>query len=74
MGRKKFKRGKYKVEIAITNCLKCNSENLAKISYGLPNFTEELKQKIADRKIVLGGCEISFDSPIFHCNDCRHEF
>jgi transcription elongation factor Elf1 len=73
MGRKKFKRGKYK-EIIITNCPKCNSTNLAKYLYGLPDFTDELKKQIADKEIVLGGCELSFDNPIYRCNDCKEEF
>lgn len=73
MGRKKFKRGRYKA-IIISNCPKCNSENLARFSYGLPNFTDELKKQIADGKIVLGGCELSIDNPIYRCNDCRKEF
>lgn len=74
MGRKKFKKGKYKVEISITNCVKCNSINLARFRYGLPDFTEALKKQIAEGKIVFGGCEVSFDSPIYRCNDCKHEF
>ncbi|NJM53101.1 MAG: class I SAM-dependent methyltransferase [Blastocatellia bacterium] len=74
MGRKKFKRGRYKVELVVSNCPKCNSENLAKFHYGLPEFTDELKKQIAEGKIVLGGCEISFDNPLYFCNGCRNEF
>jgi hypothetical protein len=73
MGRKKFKRGKYK-EIIVSNCLKCNSDNLAKYHYGLPNFTDELKKQIDDGKIILGGCELSIDNPSYCCNDCKYEF
>jgi primosomal protein N' len=55
-------------------CPKCKSNSIAEIFYGLPNFTEELNKKIEDKKIVLGGCEISWDNPIYHCNDCKNEF
>lgn len=74
MGKKKFKRGNYKIELNISNCPKCNSDNLAKFRYGLPEFTDDLKKQIDEGKIILGGCEIMLDNPLFHCNDCRHEF
>lgn len=55
-------------------CPKCKSTNLAEFRYGLPDFTDELKRLIAEGKIVLGGCEIFFDNPIYRCNKCHKEF
>ena len=37
-------------------CPSCGSTRIAKIVWGLPDFTEELIKKLDDGKIVLGGC------------------
>lgn len=55
-------------------CPKCNSENIAKILWGMPRFTNELKQNIKNKKIVLGGCIINGDDPEFQCMDCTNRF
>lgn len=55
-------------------CPKCKSNSIARFFYGLPDFTEELKKRIDNKEIVLGGCEISWDNPIYFCNDCENEF
>ena len=55
-------------------CPKCKSDDIARFQYGLPEFTDELRRLIAEKKIVLGGCELAFDNPIYFCNNCRKEF
>jgi len=42
--------------------------------YGLPDYCEELQSALKDGRIVLGGCMVDHDSPIWHCNDCGHEW
>lgn len=61
-------------ETIIQNCPKCNSENIAEFRYGLYDRDEKLNRLIEERKVILGGCEISFDSPAFYCNECGREF
>lgn len=37
-------------------CPYCKSDKVAQILYGTPAFSEELRQALAEGKIVLGGC------------------
>ncbi len=55
-------------------CPNCGSDNIAEILWGLPSFTDELQEELAEGKIVLGGCCVSFDDPRYECNDCMHRF
>lgn len=55
-------------------CPKCGSRKTAPIMYGLPAYTDELKQSLDNKKIVLGGCCISASSPQYHCFNCNKEF
>lgn len=49
---------------------------IAGIMYGMPVFDAELRRKLDEGKVALGGCEIEFDHPMpsHHCNDCGKEF
>ncbi|WP_164518391.1 hypothetical protein [Bifidobacterium castoris] len=44
--------------------------------YGMSVFDAELRRKLDEGKVALGGCEIEFDRPMpsHHCNDCGKEF
>ena len=55
-------------------CPKCGSKKVASILYGLPMFDEEPKRRINAVEIVLGGCCISGDDPLWYCNACRHHW
>jgi len=55
-------------------CHYCNSKNVAKILYGLPAFSKKLEKELKTGKVILGGCCISDESPLFHCNDCAKEW
>ena len=55
-------------------CPRCKSDNVARIQWGLPAFTEELERGLESGRVILGGCCISPDSPELHCNDCGAEF
>lgn len=55
-------------------CPNCNSKNVAEILYGLPIYSKELEKKLEKGKIILGGCCITNNSPLFHCNDCSKEW
>ncbi|WP_061294906.1 hypothetical protein [Herbidospora cretacea] len=39
-------------------CPRCGEGPLVPIAYGYPHFTEELKQALAERRLVLGGCAV----------------
>ena len=51
-------------------CPKCGSKKLAPILYGMPAFDEEMKRKLDNQELVLGGCCISGDEPQYHCFGC----
>ena len=64
-------------------CPYCGSKDTARILYGMPDFSDELKEKMDSGKVVLGGCRIFeaeingqrfFNMPSMHCNSCRKEF
>jgi hypothetical protein len=52
-------------------CPACGSEKIAEILYGLPAFSERLQKMLADNEIVLGGCCITGDDPVWRCVDCK---
>jgi transposase-like protein len=58
----------------INKCPFCNSENVAEILYGLPVGSKQLDKELESKKMVLGGCMISDDSPLYKCNDCQKKF
>ena len=53
-------------------CPNCNSLNTCRIIYGLPD--DKLEGEENAGRIYLGGCEVSFDDPDRHCNDCENDF
>jgi hypothetical protein len=52
------------------SCPACGSDKIAQIMYGKPSSSEQLKQKLKERKIVLGGCCITADDPSWKCLKC----
>ena len=63
-----------KEEVDPVNCPICGGKETAPILYGLPLFDEELKRKLRDHRIVLGGCLVSPFDPQYHCFSCRTDF
>ena len=55
-------------------CPKCGSEKVAGILYGLPSFDEGLERRLNAGEVVLGGCTITDDDPLWHCLDCQHRW
>ncbi len=52
-------------------CPQCGSSKIARIMYGLPDFSSgELKKDIEEGRIVLGGCIVGPDSPRWECKGC----
>lgn len=55
-------------------CLKCHSEKISEIFYGLPGDMELYLRLVEDQKIHPGGCTIDMDSARWHCNNCGNEW
>ena len=51
-------------------CSKCGGTDIAIILWGLPDGSSELKTKIKNKRVVLGGCCVSRNDPKLECNDC----
>jgi len=51
-------------------CPRCGGNNTAKIFWGMPIMTPELKTELDSKNVVLGGCCMSVPCPTHHCFDC----
>ncbi len=59
------------VQTKPNKCPDCGSIRIARIMYGLPDFSdEELKKAVQEGRVVLGGCIITPDSPEWKCKAC----
>lgn len=52
-------------------CPSCGSGRIARIFYGLPDFSPELRADLDAGRIALGGCCISDDDPKWQCLECE---
>ena len=62
-------------------CAKCGSNEITEISYGLPSWLivdepvdPQIEKLIKERRIVLGGCVKSEESPRYYCRSCGNTF
>lgn len=62
------------METSPVKCPNCGSTNIAEILWGLPASTDELKKRLGEGKVVLGGCCISDDDPRYQCIECMSAF
>ena len=60
--------------------IRCGSADLrvvslggARIIWGMPAFTDELKAGLDAGTVVLGGCSMTVDAPRWRCRSCGHE-
>jgi hypothetical protein len=56
------------------NCPKCGGELIADIMYGKPFWNNDLQRALDERRIVLGGCEVTGDDPAWTCASCKAVF
>jgi hypothetical protein len=49
-------------------CPKCGSGKVASILYGLPMFNEKLERGLESGEVILGGCCVTYDDPLWQCN------
>ncbi|MBM3896853.1 MAG: hypothetical protein FJ360_03860 [Thaumarchaeota archaeon] len=53
-------------------CTKCGSKNTVRIVYGYPS--EETLAAAKNGKLVLGGCIVGSNDPVWHCNECQNNW
>ncbi len=51
-------------------CPQCGHYPVASILYGMPAYDDELKRKIEEGRIAIGGCIESPDFPTWVCSKC----
>ncbi len=86
-GTKKSKTGETEYTLdnkrAQIKCPCCGSTDTAKIIFGMPAFSERMKEKLDKKKWALGGCIVSsvkvgnqevYIDPQRICNKCKKEF
>ena len=57
-----------------SKCPSCASERVARIVYGYPAFSEELRRGLELGESVLGGCCVEGESPLWRCLECGREW
>jgi hypothetical protein len=62
---------RYESAVKPDSCPACGSNKIASIMYGKPSSSERLKQKVAEGKVVFGGCCIGIDIPTWKCTSCN---
>lgn len=65
---------KWGVNMSNEKCSHCSSHDTSEILYGLPAFSMSLEKRLEAHEIVLGGCCIDEDSPVYHCHACKKDF
>lgn len=53
-------------------CLKCSSSKVIPIAYGY--LSSEMIEELERGEIILGGCVITDEIPLWHCGECEHEW
>jgi len=56
-----------------SKCPKCGSEKIATVFYGYPDPTPKMQKAFDEGRLVVGGCEISGDDPVWQCTACGTE-
>jgi ribosomal protein L37AE/L43A len=64
------RRDAFFTEVAAQLCPLCGASEVSRIGYGLPRFTADLTAG----RVVLGGCDISGDDPVWLCRACKHSW
>jgi len=54
-----------------SKCPQCGSPKVARILYGLPDFSPQLQKDLKSGKIVLGGCCVTDSDPTWQCVECE---
>jgi len=54
-------------------CPRCGSERIARILYGMPAFSEELRLDLEAGRVALGSCAVTGNDPRWRCLNCGYE-
>jgi hypothetical protein len=65
------RRAQFLAELAEQRCPNCGSASVAKFMYGIPRFTPELNEDLDANRVILGGCSVWPDDPLWACLECK---
>jgi len=51
-------------------CPECGSNRIARVMYGMPEYSEKMAKEIDEKRLILGGCCVTEDDPPWQCVDC----
>ena len=51
-------------------CPDCGSKKVARILWGMPEWSPKMQNEIDQGKLILGGCVVSDRDPKWQCVDC----
>jgi len=51
-------------------CPSCGHHPFADLGYGMPRLSDELRREVEAGRIVLAGCVVSDDDPVWACAAC----
>ena len=71
---KREERSAFLAKLAAQRCPSCGAVEVAAILYGLPRFDDELRADLDAGRVVLGGCCIGGDDPVWVCRGCHHHW
>lgn len=66
--------GKYRFPKKPRICPVCKSKIVGTYAYGLQTYDEEQQKKIKEGRVILGGCVIDYDQPVWGCEFCGTDF
>lgn len=72
--RRVTRRAAFLAEWVAQRCPACGSAEVASILYGLPMYDEELRADLDAGRVVLGGCCVGGDDPVWLCRACKHQW
>lgn len=62
------------MEQELIKCPFCQSNKIRRFVYGLLSFKDAEDEKQFLEKYVKGGCRLSGENPVFHCDKCGKNF
>ena len=51
-------------------CPACGSDKVGRLLMGLPDWNDDLRRKVEEGEIFLGGCIVMGDEPTWRCGAC----
>jgi ribosomal protein S27E len=61
---------RYEASRKPTRCPLCQAEQIGTLLYGMPVFSPELEARVNSGELILAGCCMTGDDPVWQCKVC----